>query len=243
MTNHSRSERGRSRTSAFSITLGRMVRSGGPPVAAAVLAAWSYRVRTHKAPWPYALRWWLYAPRPFLMRRDVLRAVCPEPGERILEIGPGVGRHTLSVASRVQPTGRVDAVDLQPEMLRYLERRAQRHGVENIVGRCADATALPYPPATFDAVFLVTVLSEIHDPSGALGEFSRVLKPNGRLVVGEMMPDPRFLTSKSVQCRAAQWGLELEHRFGPRLAYLARFRTRDYMHAARLRRPLFRTVV
>jgi ubiquinone/menaquinone biosynthesis C-methylase UbiE len=139
-------------------------------------------------------------------------------------VGPGIGINALPVATAVAPAGVLDAVDVQKEMVRDLSARAEHAGVTNIVAVDGDATKLSYADATFDGIFLVTVLGEIPDQDAALGELRRVIKPNGRLVIGEMFIDPDFIPLRELQDRARRAGFALERRQGPRFAYFARFR-------------------
>jgi ubiquinone/menaquinone biosynthesis C-methylase UbiE len=91
----------------------------------------------------------------------------------------------------------------------------------NIRPRLGDAQALPYDDATFDAAYLVTVLGEIADQDAALRELRRVLRPNGRLVVGELFGDPHMVGERSLRRRATAAGLRFERRIGPRWGYFA----------------------
>ena len=83
---------------------------------------------------------------------------------------------------------------------------------------------MPFEDGTFDAAYLVTVLGEIPDQAAAMRELSRVLRPGGRLVVGELMVDPHFVGLKSMRLRAAAAGLEYERMVGNRFGFFARFR-------------------
>lgn len=76
----------------------------------------------------------------------------------------------------------------------------------------------------FDAAYLVAVLGEIPDQRAALSELRRVLKPSGRLVVGELLGDPHMVTARSLQRLGAAVGLELERRVGPRFGYFGLLR-------------------
>jgi SAM-dependent methyltransferase len=82
---------------------------------------------------------------------------------------------------------------------------------------------LPFPSATFDAAYLVTVLGEIPDPAAAVRELRRVLKPTGRLVVGEFL-DRHYVPIVNLFTYGNAAGLELSGRLGPPFAYFARLR-------------------
>lgn len=171
---------------------------------------------------PYGQRFWVEAPHP-VITRDRLRSVLrPEPGERVLEIGPGVGYYTLDVAEWLGPDGTVEIFDLQQEFLDHVIGRAAERSLGNVVPTQGDATALPYEDASMDAVVLTAVLGEIPDPVAALREIRRVLKPSGRLVVGELFGDPHFTTHASLKNQAGEAGLTHEARSGNWFAYFAR---------------------
>ena len=174
---------------------------------------------------PYSQRFWVEAPHPFITRKRLLEILAPAPGERLLEIGPGTGYYSLDVAERLEG-GTLAIFDIQQEMLDHVLRRAGERGLTNIEPTRGDAQALPYPDATFDGAYLVTVLGEIPDQDAALGELARVLRPGGRMVVGELFGDPHMVTLGSLRSRAEAKGLRFERRLGSPLAYFARFEKR-----------------
>ncbi|MFC8720006.1 class I SAM-dependent methyltransferase [Kitasatospora sp. NPDC057198] len=197
--------------------------------AAAAVATWWF---TDSAPYPYSQRRLLDLPLPFLTLKrldDVLRA---RKGERVLEIGPGTGLQSLHVAPQLGPDGRLDVVDVQQEMLDHVGRRAAERGVGNIVPNCADARELPFPEGVFDAAYLVTALGEIADPARALAELRRVLKPSGRLVVGEFF-DRHQIRLSSLIGLAERAGLRVTRLYGPPFAYYAVLRPCTTPDAAR----------
>jgi len=194
-------------------------------IVATVAADLTGRWLSRRNPTPFRARWRAILVHPAGDRRRLREALAPQPGERILEIGPGAGHHAVDVARDVVPGGRLDVLDLQQEMLDAVEDRARRHGVENIVGVAADACdRLPYDDATFDATYLVGVLGELPEPDAALRGLRRVLKETGRLVVGEAVLDPDFVPLHTLRRRAGNAGFAFEHRLGSPAYYYARFR-------------------
>jgi ubiquinone/menaquinone biosynthesis C-methylase UbiE len=166
-------------------------------------------------------------PRPLIPRRGLLEILEPVAGERVLEVGPGTGYYTLAVAERLEREGVLDILDVQHGFLDLTIRRAQRRGLTNVVPKLGDGSALPYPSSCFDAAYLITVLGEIADPEAALAELHRVLRPAGRLVVGEILIDPDFTTLPRLMKQARAAGFELDCRTGSAVAYFARLSPRQ----------------
>lgn len=178
---------------------------------------------------PYGQRFWVEAPHPIVTRGRLRDVLAPQPGERVLEIGPGTGYYTLDMAEWLTPGsgdpsggGFVEIFDLQQEFLDHVMSRATERGLANVIPTQGDATALPYEDASMDAVVLTAVLGEIPDTAAALGEIRRVLKPAGRLIVGELFGDPHFTTQASLKQQAAEAGLAYETHSGNWFAYFAR---------------------
>jgi ubiquinone/menaquinone biosynthesis C-methylase UbiE len=190
-------------------------------VTAAVVVAAALWWRRNPSACPYNQRFWVEAPHPLITRERLRRTLEPRPGERVLEVGPGTGYYSVPLAGWLGPDGRLDVFDLQQEMLDHTFRAAREAGV-TVHPRQGDARQLPYDDATFDAALLVTVLGEIPDQEQALRELRRVLKPGGRLVVGELAGDPHVVFPKALERRANAAGLRLERRDGTWLGYFAR---------------------
>ena len=188
--------------------------------AALVAAAWWWR--RNPSACPYGQRFWVEAPHPFITRARLRETLEPRPGERVLEIGPGTGYYTLDLADWVGPEGTIEIFDLQQEFLDHAMGRAAERGLANVRPTRGDAQALPYEDGSMDAVVLVAVLGEIPDPGAAMREIARVLRPNGRLVVGELAGDPHFTSPRALEEHARAAGLRLSHRNGPPFGYFAR---------------------
>jgi ubiquinone/menaquinone biosynthesis C-methylase UbiE len=182
----------------------------------------AYWWRKNPSACPYSQRFWVEAPHPGITRKRLLEILAPQPGQRVLEVGPGTGYYSLDVAERLDG-GTLEVFDIQQEMLDHVVRTAGERGASNIVPRLGDARSLPYEDSSFDAAFLVTVLGEIPDQEAALRELARVLRPGGRLVVGELFGDPHMVTLGKLRKRVEEAGFSFERRLGTRLAYFARF--------------------
>jgi ubiquinone/menaquinone biosynthesis C-methylase UbiE len=165
------------------------------------------------------------------MRRSymghVLDRVGIQPGECVLELGPGPGAFTVEASKRLGPQGRLVAVDIQPRMIELVARRAREHGLTNVEARVASAYEMPLDDASVDRAFLVTVLPEIPDHTRALRELHRVLKPGGLLSVTEEFSDPDYrFAFETIRCVEAA-GFRLEARFGNLWVYTVNFRKGD----------------
>lgn len=103
-------------------------------------------------------------------------------GQRILDVGCGDGVLAVELARR---GGNVTGLDADPGMLAAAQERSglARVSATFIAG---DARSLPFDDSAFDIVVAITVLCFVPDAQTAFQEFARVLRPGGRLVVGEL---------------------------------------------------------
>lgn len=156
--------------------------------------------------------------------REVVDWVGFGGGMQVLEVGPGSGTFTLEAARRLDPGGKLYAVDIQPEVVARLDAKLKMCGVANVVVRVASAYQLPFPDDTFDGVFMVAVLAEIPDRGRGLREIRRVLKEDGVLAIGEFVLDPDYPRQKTVIGWCEQEGFRLLDAKGGFTNYVVRFR-------------------
>lgn len=140
------------------------------------------------------------------------RAWTPPAGARVGELGSGTGMVTALLARAVGPEGVVWAVDRQPASVARTRRRVAPWPWCTVAQ--ADARRLPWPDQALDAVVSVAMIGEVPaaDRAAVLAECRRVLKPGGRLVLGEYGPDPHFLSARELRALVAAAGFRLERR-------------------------------
>jgi SAM-dependent methyltransferase len=171
----------------------------------------------------------------------------------VLEVGCGTGATSRYLAQKLRC--RVLGVDVRPSMIEQArDRAAKAHVQDRVEFRVADATALPFEDATFDAVLVESVTTFIEDKSAAIGEYARVLKPGGCVGLNEEIwhktPPPLEIVEYAAQTWDVQakiltldgWvellkdsGLIVElaspRRYGPLTDFseLARYGCRDFL--------------
>lgn len=108
-----------------------------------------------------------------------------EPGMVVADFGAGSGYYTERLARAVGPTGKVLAVDLQPEMLQLVGARMKRLGLTNVelVRSTEDDPRLP--AGTLDLILMVDVYHELAAPQRVLRAMKAALSPRGRIAIVE----------------------------------------------------------
>jgi phosphatidylethanolamine/phosphatidyl-N-methylethanolamine N-methyltransferase len=99
-------------------------------------------------------------------------------GDTVLDVGCGTGSLLLELAGRPEPR-RIVGIDASPI---YAAAAGKRLGDPRVTVLAADACALPFPDASFDAALSQLVLQVVPDPAGALAEMRRVVRPGGHLL-------------------------------------------------------------
>ncbi|MGE3108257.1 MAG: bifunctional demethylmenaquinone methyltransferase/2-methoxy-6-polyprenyl-1,4-benzoquinol methylase UbiE [Phycisphaerales bacterium] len=119
-------------------------------------------------------------------RRFAVRRAAPTPTDHALDVACGTGDLTQALARG--GAARVTGLDFTQEMLDFAAIKHARLAPglrERITYIRGDAQALPFPDASFDIVTIAFGIRNVADPARAMGEFRRVLRPGGRLVILE----------------------------------------------------------
>jgi len=115
----------------------------------------------------------------------LMEALHIKEGQTVCDLGCGNGYHTLRLAKRVGPSGKVLAVDIQIEMLKFLEKRLAEQDISNVEKILSTLADPKLPENSCDMILLVDVYHEFSHPELMLAAMRRALKPKGRLVLVE----------------------------------------------------------
>ena len=110
-----------------------------------------------------------------------------QAGEHVVDVGSGGGIDSLIAAKMVGPSGRVIGVDMTPAMLDKARTSAAAAGLSNVEFREGFGEALPVEDGWADVVISNGVLNLMPDKDAALREMARVLRPGGRLQLGDIL--------------------------------------------------------
>ncbi|NET57604.1 MAG: methyltransferase domain-containing protein [Symploca sp. SIO2E6] len=117
--------------------------------------------------------------------RLILRDLNLTGGERLLEIGCGVGA-VLGEIGKAFPDSNLAGIDIEPRQIEYARQYLTQMGLNNIELHVGDAIQLPWPDASFDHVYGMWILEHVCDPKAILREAYRVLKIGGLITLNEV---------------------------------------------------------
>lgn len=158
---------------------------------------------------------------------EVIQALALSPDATVADIGAGTGYFAVRLANML-PTGKVYAVDVEPDMVRYLAERAKREGRDNLIA-IAGEPGDPKLPGKVDLVLMVDVHHHIDDRVRYFRRLKASLKPGGRIAIIDFRLDSPTGPPRSARIPAnrvveelssAGYRLAQEYRFLPNQYYL-----------------------
>lgn len=163
---------------------------------------------------------------------QVIETLALKPDATVADIGAGTGYFAIRLAHFV-PRGKVYAVDIEPDMVKYLADRARREGLDNLaaVAAAPDDARLP---RKVDLVLMVDTYHHIGQRESYFRKLARALKPGGRIAIIDFNarsaigpPPSARIAAKTVTAEMAAAGYRLlgEHHFLPNQYFLV-FQTR-----------------
>jgi SAM-dependent methyltransferase len=144
--------------------------------------------------------------------------------EDVLEVGPGPGLISVELARRLT-TGRLELLELQPEMLAKARRKLERAGRSNVGFHVGDAGGrFPFPDACFDVAFLAAVLGEVTESPPASAPSLGYCGPVACWWCRSSSPDPDRMRVPEIRCLAEPAGFRFIGAQGRPWNYTVRLR-------------------
>ena len=158
---------------------------------------------------------WARPDREEVQKSDqIMKALAVKPGERVADIGAGTGRFTFPVAEAVGPTGIVWALDISPEMIEYLDFRAQARNADNVRPRRVLPDDPQLQPGSLDTILMFYTLHYVKDRVAYGKKLKEGLAPGGRLAVISYI-SAKFFTRELLdqEMKAAGFKVQAAHEF------------------------------
>ena len=155
-----------------------------PPIQAAPATATQQSTDTRKTSTPYKgdLSIFESPGRAERLKIDrVMDVLAIGPGKNVADIGAGSGWFTIRAAKRVTGSGRVYAVDINPEAIRYIEDRSQKEQLQNVKAILGHEDDPLLPPNQIDSVLLLKTYHEVAKPIVLLRNLRASLRPGAKV--------------------------------------------------------------
>lgn len=134
---------------------------------------------------------------------QLLKNLALQPGTVIADIGAGSGYHS-TLLSKMVGNGKVYAVDVEREMIAYLNERIKREGKKNIIPVLSTEKSVSLPANSMDMMLLVDVYHEFSFPYEMAQSMLEALKPGGKLVLVEFRAEDPNVPIKAIHKMSQQ---------------------------------------
>jgi FkbM family methyltransferase len=134
---------------------------------------------------------------------QLMKNLAVQPGQVIADIGAGSGYHS-SLLSKMVGNGKVYAVDVEPEMIAFLNERIRREGKKNIIPVLSTEKTVSLPANSMDMMLLVDVYHEFSFPYEMAISMLEALKPGGKLVLVEFRAEDPNVPIKTIHKMSQQ---------------------------------------
>lgn len=178
-----------------------------------------------KGVFPYQFAFTLLIPirNIFLSPQKLIERLELKEGDNVLEVGAGPGYFSLKVAKLLK-NGKITLADIQQEMLDIAKKRLAKRKVENANYYLCNGTKFEIEDNKFDVVYMVTVLGEIENQKEYIGEFYRMLKPNGVLSISEQGGDPDKMSVEEIKELLKNFNFEFYKLYGTKNNFTINFK-------------------
>ena len=158
----------------------------------------------------------------FLSPRKLIKRLELKDNYTVLEIGPGPGYFSLSIARELRK-GKLILADIQKEMLNYSKKRLDKKGIKNVEYMLCDGHKLKFDDDSFDIVFMVTVIGEVEEKETYIKEIYRILKKGGILSISELAGDPDKMSIDELKDLTGICDFKLKNYYGNSKNYTVNF--------------------
>ena len=191
-----------------------------------VCLIWRLACKRYNIPWPHWLAWVLRNPYMliFCHPEEIASRVNPSAADKVLDLGCGAGRISVPIAKRLSSEGSLLGIDLQATMISKANRYAQAEGVDAVCDFRTLDIITDGVSQTFDKIVIVTVLGEIPNVDNVLEKVHAMLKPSGSVSITEVIPDPCYITKRSLRNLLEEKGFVFSELFSGPLSYTMNFK-------------------
>jgi ubiquinone/menaquinone biosynthesis C-methylase UbiE len=116
-------------------------------------------------------------------RKEIMRHLKLQPGDRIADVGAGTGFFTLLMSKAVSPDGWAYAVDISPKFVEHLVKQFDGRSINNVTTVMCDDDSVCLPPASIDVAFICDVYHHFEYPGETMKSIRKALVDKGRVVV------------------------------------------------------------